>query len=154
MDSNIPNIPNITLRSELHAPFNLEAIVIEEDTAMVLSADSSVSIHDEHPIRLMTTLIDQKPEQPGSIVIRGKSPYRLYAIVHDFEQTPSFQSEWVTSAIDNALLKCSELEIANLAMQTLGSTYGRQSAPEFMDLLTIHIRELDITLPKNILILD
>ena len=146
--------PDITLRSDLKAPFDFQALVIEEDTARVLSADTSIRIYDEHPVRLMTSLLDQKPESPGTIVTRGTSPYCFYAIVHDFDQYPSFKEDWVSSAINLALEKCAELRIQHLAMQVLGSTYGTQSEGWFIDLLTTHISDQHLEFPRRILILD
>ena len=146
--------PDITLRSDLKAPFDFQALVIEEDTARVLSADTSIRIYDEHPVRLMTSLLDQKPESPGTIVTRGTSPYYFYAIVHDFDQYPSFKEDWVSSAINLALEKCAELRIQSLAMQVLGSTYGTQSESWFIDLLTMEISDQQIEFPRRILILD
>lgn len=149
-----PIFPDIILRSDLKAPFDIQAVVIEEDTAMVLSADTNIRIYDEHPIRLMTSLLDHKPEPPGTIVIKGMSPYCFYAIVHDFDQNPSFREDWVISAIDVALLKCADLGIQVLAMQTLGSTYGTQPDGWFLGLLRKCLTNQYIEFPRQILILN
>jgi hypothetical protein len=146
--------PEIILRSDLKAPFDIQALLIEEDTAMILSADTNVQIYDEHPIRLMTSLLDHKPESPGSIVTRGESPYCFYAIVHDFDQYPSFKEDWVSSAIELALGKCADLRIQSLAMQVLGSTYGTQPEGWFLDLLTNHIGDQQFEFPNRILVLN
>lgn len=146
--------PDIILRSELKAPFDIQAVVIEEDTAMVLSADTTIRIYDEHPIRLMTSLLDQPPELPGTIVTRGRSPYCFYAIVHDFDQDPSFREDWVASAIELALGKCVDLGIQGLATQMLGSTYGTQPADRFLDLVTKHLSNQRLEFPRQVLILD
>jgi len=146
--------PDIILRSNLTAPFDMQAIVVEEDTSMILSADTNIQIHDEHPIRLMTSLVDHKPELPGTVVVHGKSPYYFYAIVHDFDQYPSFQERWVNSSIDMVMQKSAELRIHRLAMQMLGSIYGSQPENRFMDYLTRRILEQHIEFPKQILVLD
>jgi hypothetical protein len=146
--------PNIILRSDLKVPFDLEAIVVEEDTGMILSADTNIRTYDEHPIRLMTSLLDQKSETPGNIVTRGESPFLFYAIVHDFDQYPSFKEDWVSSAIALALEKCSPMRVQSLAMQVLGATYGTRSESWFLDLLTNHVRNHHDDFPARILVLN
>jgi len=146
--------PTIILRSDLRAPFDIQALVIEEDTAMILSADTKIRIYDEHPVRLMTSLLNHKPETPGTIVTRGTSPYCFYAIVHDFDQYPSLKEDWVSSAVELALAKCADLRIQNLAMQVLGSTYGTQSEAWFLDLVTRYVSDQHLEFPRRILILD
>ena len=146
--------PDIILRSDLKAPLDIHAVVIEEDTAMVLSADTNIRFSAEHTIRLMTSLLEHKPEMPGTIVTRGKSPYCFYAIVHDFDQNPSFRADWVASAVDMALRKCADLAIQGLAMQMLGSVYGTQSESWFLDHLTKRLSNQHIDFPRRILVLN
>lgn len=106
------------------APFPVEAVIVEEDTGLVLSADTELHTCDEHPIRLMMALWEFVPERPGGVVLKGRNPYRLFAIVHDFDQEPSCRKEWVTGALDAGLAECRRLRVRAIATQVLGGRYG------------------------------
>jgi hypothetical protein len=46
-------------------PMQVNAMVFEEDTWLVMSASPAVCEPDIHPIRLMTDVIDAEPEPAG-----------------------------------------------------------------------------------------
>ena len=102
----------------------VEALVFEEDTGLVLSADLQLKVYDEHPIRLMTSLLEMESQVPGSVLVKGKNPYRMFAIVHDLDQVESCQEAWITSAVEQTLAICDELGIGSIAMQMLGTRHG------------------------------
>ena len=80
------------------------AVVLEDDTAMVLGARRDIIRPvDDHPIRIMTSLYEEPPRQPGGLEIRGTRPFLLHALVHDFDQEPSFREEWVREALPRVL---------------------------------------------------
>ena len=64
----------IVAAPENAAPFEVEAIAFEEDTWLVMSADPKICEPQEHPIRLMTDLIETQPEPVGSVLIQDSQP--------------------------------------------------------------------------------
>lgn len=125
-------IADVVLAPGERAPFPVQAVIVEEDTGLVLSANTELRISDEHPIRLMMALWDFEPERPGSVVLKGRNPYRLFAIVHDFDQEPACRNEWVTEALGAALAECSRLRVHSVATQVLGSRHGPISREWFV----------------------
>jgi len=101
----------------------------------VLSADPGVRDPGEHPIRIMTALYDQQPHTPGSIVVQGRSPYRMLAVVHDLDQDPTWREEWVCAALDEVLAESGRRGLRRLAMEPLGAVHGRLARERFMALL-------------------
>ncbi len=107
------------------APFQVQAVALEEDTSLVLSADSK-TIHDsgEHPIRLMSALYAEPRRTPGSVVVKGANPSQFLAIIHDFDQEPSFREDWVWRALGEIFIECDNRKIPALKLAPLGTRYG------------------------------
>ena len=57
-------------------------------------------------------------------MVKGRDPYRSFAIVHDFDQEPVCRREWVIGALKATLECCEQLRIGSLGMQVLGSRFG------------------------------
>ncbi|UCF56702.1 MAG: hypothetical protein JSW15_11625, partial [Deltaproteobacteria bacterium] len=67
-------------------PFKVDAVAVEEDTFLVMSADRRVRDLKEPLMKVMTRVIETQPKTPGSVLVRGKSPLRFLAIVHDLNE--------------------------------------------------------------------
>ena len=106
-------------------PFPVEALVFEEDTALVLSADRDIRDIDDHPIRVMTSLYDFEEQAIGDVLVCARNPYRFLAVVHDFDREPSCQEAWIEITLSKILRLCRELEIESLGLQMLGTRFGR-----------------------------
>jgi hypothetical protein len=117
-------------------PFAVDALLLEQDTALVLGADPKPRVCDEHPIRIMTDLLEFQEKAVGSIIITGQRPYRLYAIVHDFGQEPSTRDEWIGAALETGIDRCLQLKIRSLGTHMLGSHYSSRDPNWFCCRLT------------------
>ena len=117
------------------APFPIQAIAVEEDTSLVLSADIEVRDPRQHPIRLMTELYNDPQRLPGSIVVKNTCPTYLLAIVHDFDQQPSWQAAWIVSCLENIFEICAQRQISALGLEPLGTKHGRLGENTFLQLL-------------------
>lgn len=117
------------------APFAVQAMVFEEDTSLVLSADPQVRDPGEHPVRIMTSLFDHRPEVPGRVLVRGREPYRVLAIVHDLGEEPTWREEWIVAALEGVLSVCIRLRIEAIGLDPLGSRHGRLPLSRFRELL-------------------
>jgi hypothetical protein len=117
-------------------PFDVQAIALEEDTSLVLSASATIREDPrEHPIRIMTALYDHVVHEPGEIIIKGRNPYRFLAIVHDLDQEPSWREVWVSQALAETLRLCDVMGITALGLEPLGAKHGRLPLARFRELL-------------------
>lgn len=126
---------NIVAAPEDRPPFQVDAVAFEEDTLLVLSADPKVREAHEPLMRVMTRVIETRPETPGSVLVKNKDPLRLLAIVHDFNQDPSWREEWVTSALDSIFRKVEIRKLRSIAIPLLGTLHGSLEKQRFVVLL-------------------
>lgn len=113
-------------------PFDPEIQVVEEDTWQVLSADNVAHEVDEHPIRLMTALIDQQPLAIGQ-VLKGRKCWRL--VTTDFDQQISCRTEWIQLALNNLFSELQLQSISSLAMALPGVEHGYVQTADSVALL-------------------
>ncbi len=116
-------------------PFDVEGLAFEEDTWLVMSAEPKASEPQEHPIRLMTSLIEAKPERLGSVLIQGNHPLRFLAVVHDVNQEPTWKEEWIESALREILRKAEQRKLQAIGLPLLGTLHGRLENLRFAFLL-------------------
>ena len=102
---------------------------------MILSTEARVQSLDEHPIRVMTALIDDPVHAPGTVLNRGGVPLRLFAVVHDLEQEPSTCDAWIQRALDGVLGFCADNRVVALGLDPLGAVHGKYSAQAFYEML-------------------
>jgi hypothetical protein len=112
---------HVTPASRSHPPFPITIQVHAEDTWRILSADIGLKETSEHPIRISTDLIEDRPEVPGSILIQGT---RWLAIVYDLDQQPICRDEWISQALEKLLLMAAERSIPSLRLPLLGTEHG------------------------------
>jgi O-acetyl-ADP-ribose deacetylase (regulator of RNase III) len=123
----------------------VDAVAAEEDTFLVLSADPVVRDPKEHPVRLMTRVIETQAEAPGSVIVKGGSPLRLLAIVHDLSQEPSWREEWIASALDAIFREAESRKLQSIALPLIGTKHGSLEKRRFVVLLR---HALERTLPR------
>lgn len=137
-------VVHVVMASREQPPFAVDAIVVEEDTYLVLSADPRVGEpHPEHPIRVMTSLLEVEPKAPGTIVVRDRSPVEFAAIVHDLDQEPSWREEWIVSSLDRALAEAERRKLRSLGLEMLGAIHGKIERPRFLQLLRQALQRCD-----------
>lgn len=115
----------VQLAPENLPPFQINAVIEEQDTALILSPAKKIVLADPRPAWYLSNMLEyQKLLQPGDVIERPGSPTRLLAIVHDFDVTPSQKSAWIKLALDNVFIKCKEGRIQAIKLPILGSVYG------------------------------
>lgn len=147
----------IVAAPEDEPPFAVDAVAAEEDTFLVLSAEPVVREPNTHPIRLWTQAIEIHPEEPGSVLVRGKNPLCLLAIVHDLNQEPSWREEWVASALDRIFRESERRKFGSLALPFLGTRHGSLEKQRFPLLLRralerascSHLKRLWLVIPDG-----
>ena len=125
----------IVVAPEHAEPFPVDAVIVEEDTHLVLGAPVRLRDESAHPIRLMTALRDIEPHRAGEVVVHSGPPARLLAIVHDLEQEPFFREEWLVSALDGIFYQAGKLGSRSLQLPLLGCHYGGLRPARFAALL-------------------
>ena len=105
-------------------PFPVDAVVAEEDTYLVLSAETDLRIPAEHPLRVMTAAHELEPAEPGTVVVRSGEPLRLLAVVHDLSRDPSCEEDWVLAALEEIFLQTERLRLESIALPLLGAVQG------------------------------
>lgn len=120
---------------EDHPPFPVEAVVLEEDTYLVLSAGWDRIESDDHPVVILTEAFEAKPEEPGSVVVTEDSPLRFLAVVYDFDQEPFWREEWVERAIEGIFREAERRRLQTIALPFLGTKHGSLGKERFLLLL-------------------
>lgn len=95
----------------------------------------------------MTQVIETQPEPPGSILVKGKYPFRFLAIVHDLNREPSWKEEWISSAINKIFLETERRRLKSIALPLLGNLYGSLDQKRFIELLRMALLEFS---PANL----
>jgi len=117
------------------APFDVEAVVYEDDTQMVLGSDPLVREVNIPPSELVEQVARAKPRLPGTIVVKDGPPLCFHAIVHDLQLEPSWREEWISSALAGVFDEANALGVGSLALPVLGSLYGQLDPARFCELL-------------------
>jgi len=116
-------------------PFPVEAVVLEEDTYLVLSAGWDRIESDDHPVVILTEALEAQPEEPGSVVVCEDSPLRFQAVVYDLNQEPSWREEWVERALEGIFREAEQRRLRTIALPFLGTKHGSLEKERFLLLL-------------------
>ena len=116
-------------------PSVVDAVVEEEDTYLVLSADPEVREPEVARLRAFHEAYTAEPAEPGSVVVRDGAPMRLLAVVHDLSQDPSWREEWVAAALGAVIAEADSRKVRTLAMPPLGRVHGSLPRERFVMLL-------------------
>jgi len=108
-------------------------------------------------MRVMTRVIETHPQTPGSVLVKGKRPLRLLAIVHDLNQDPSWREEWIANALDRILAEAETRRLRSIALPFLGTLHGSLEKQRFVVLLrdalernpAIHLERLWLVVPDG-----
>jgi hypothetical protein len=116
-------------------PFSVDAVAVEQDTALVLDEEPLLYAPSSRLSDLSTEMEHFSEPLPGSVVVQRGRPKRLYAIIHDLEQEPTWRSEWILSALGNLLRQAEQQSLRALALPLLGCRFGQLEPWRFIDLL-------------------
>jgi hypothetical protein len=127
--------PGIEVVVAPERPRAADAVVEEEDTYLVLSADPEVREPPVARLRAFHEAYTAEPAEPGSVVVRDGAPTRLLAVVHDLSQDPSWREEWVAAALRAVIAEADSRKVRTLAMPPLGRVHGSLPRERFVVLL-------------------
>ena len=138
-------------------PVPVNAVALEEDTFLVLSAETSVREPKESLMKVMTKVIETLPETPGSVLVKDNRPVRMLAIVHDLNREPTWKEEWVESALRGIFQEMETRRLTSLALPFIGTLHGRLGKERFIRILREvlegmefkHLRTLWLVVPSK-----
>jgi hypothetical protein len=131
-------------------PFKVDAVAVEEDTFLVMSADRKVHDPKEPLIRIMTRVIETQPKEPGSVFVKGGSPLRFLAIVHDLNEEPTWREDWIESALYTIFRETERRELSSIALPFLGTLHGNLDKERFLVLLRSALEKIPVTHLKRL----
>jgi len=126
-------------------PFKVAAMAFEEDTFLVMSAEQVVRAPRESLMKVMTRVIETRPEIPGTVLVRGKRPLRLLAVVHDLNQEPSWREEWIADCLERIFAEAESRRLRSIALPFLGTIHGRLETGRFVELLGHALNQTALT---------
>lgn len=136
---------------ENEPPFMVDAVVFEEDTFLIMTPPiNNIIFREEHPIRMMTKLIETKPYEPGTVIVNRGQPLKILAIVHDVDQDPTWRDEWVEGAIHGIFRESERRDIRSISMPMLGTVFGKMHTMRFMEILISVITKIMPKRPERI----
>jgi hypothetical protein len=137
---------SIQLAPQERPPFAINAVAVEQDTALVLDEEPVLQLPYQSLKQLGEEMERFIEPVPGSVLVQRGKPRRLYAIVHDLEQEPTWREEWILGALENLLRLADRQHLSAVALPLLGSRFGSLDDEHFIGLLC---RALE-TFPPNI----
>lgn len=123
------------------APFPVAAVALEEDTNLLMSARAEIRAPAESFGELVDDMASFEPAEPGTVVAQGDSPVRLLAIIHDIEQTPTWNEAWIERALSGLLQETERRKLGSLCLPVLGSLHGNMSTSRFASLLRLALEQ-------------
>jgi hypothetical protein len=125
-------------------PFSVDGVALEDDTYNVLSEAPEFREVTEHPVRVMTQAFTVRPSVPGEVILKGGSPFRFLAIIHDLDQNPTWKEEWISTALRAIFREAEALKLQSLALPLIGTRFGSLNPERFMTLLKQVLRQMTL----------
>jgi hypothetical protein len=141
---------DIAAAPENRPPFKVDAVAVEEDTFLVMSADRRVQDPKEPLIKIMTRVIETQPKAPGSVIVRGEFPLRFLAVVHDLNEEPTWREEWIIGALEAIFQEAEHRGLRSIALPFLGTLHGSLDKARFLVLLRSVMQEIPANHLKRI----
>jgi hypothetical protein len=105
-------------------PFSVVAVAEEQDTHLLLSAESEVSDPGESLSMLIKEVQATPPNTPGNVLVRKAKPLRLLAIVHDVDGQPTWREEWIASALCAIVEEVEWRRLESVGIPLIGTRHG------------------------------
>jgi hypothetical protein len=105
-------------------PFEVDAVVYQEDTYGVLAAPVEVQPDADHPVRVFHGAARLEPSPPGSVCVIEEKPLRLHAVVCNLDAEAPCCATWIEQAFGEVLRLAAERRLARIGAEILGAAYG------------------------------
>ena len=131
-------------------PFSVDAIVLEDDTQLVLGADPFPKERYEPQEQLLKRALASEAEPPGTVLVREDVPLRFLAVVHDLELDPSWREGWIASALLETLREAEGRRLRSIALPMIGTLHGTLEPGRFTELLKTELEEMWLENLENV----
>ncbi len=145
-----PPIHIVASPAESGPPFPVDAIVLEDDTYHVLSAEPRARAVYGPLGALLSEASQIEPKAPGNVVVRRGSPLCFLAVVHDLDQEPTCREDWVIHALASVFNQAEHRKLESIALPFLGIEHGAVDEFRFTELLDLVIRDSGLEHLKSI----
>lgn len=98
-------------------------VVFEEDTYRVMSASPRIAGLPETTGESLDEVAAFTPHDLGDLIVSGN---RCFAIVHDFDNDPSFDRDAADRALEHLARLAVERGVQSVAIQALGRSAGEE----------------------------
>lgn len=115
-------------------PFRVEAIVIEDDTYNVLSANPEFQASRTTIREAMAGLEQIEPHPLGAIVVKPGRPLIFQAIVHDLSRDQSCSEASVRRALAAVFVEAERRALQSVALAPIGTRYRSLDEARFLGL--------------------
>jgi len=132
------------------APFPVQAVVEEQDTALILDLEPVLRPPQQSYPALVSAMRQQRPRRPGDVIVRRGRPLQLLAVVHDLDEEPGCRAEWIEPALTGILQRCVRYRIRSMALPLLGSVHGRFNGMHFVRLLRTALARHALPYPERL----
>lgn len=163
-DFDLPlSINGVTLRlcaMERRLP-RVQAQVVEQDSGLLLDEATPLNLTPEGDNKPAELLLQEEFDYPvGTVLPKRGQPLRLYTVIHNLNQRPSWSEAGIELALDNLFALLPLLGIGSLAMPALAHRHGRLPVEAFLTLLSDYLAhhtlpwsgELWLLLPRDTLL--
>jgi hypothetical protein len=124
------------------SPFNVSALVEEQDTDRVLGECTEIRDHGDKPVWYLANKLSSAPQKKtGGVIVRGQQPFVFQAIIHNLSEDPSWRREWIAETLDNIFTLTKEKNIPSIKLPALGNVHGRFGLENFIILFTEKLGE-------------
>jgi len=130
---------------DLQQPQECDAVVIEQDTFLLLGVDPVLEETATDIRTLAYEIEQQEPLTPGSVLVSRGKPLQLTAIVYDIEHEPMCDVAWIDIALTHILNEIQQRELNSVCMPMLGIEHGRISPKHFLKILDSTLQQQTIT---------
>lgn len=147
---NLAGIEVAVAHSKL-SPFNISAVVEEQDTDRVLGECTEIRDPGDKPVWYLANKLSSEPQKKtGCVVVCGQHPFTLQAIVHDLDEDPSWSHDRIAEALHNIFSLTIEKNISSIQLPMLGNIHGRFGLENFIALLAEKLDEFVNTKGKTL----
>ncbi len=139
-------VNGITMRLsplERRLPSAVEALVVEQDTALLLDDSQPLRLELETSLTPSEILLAEEDIDyaMGTVIRKTGSPIRLLTVIHDLNQDPSWSEAGIEHALRTLFVLLPQLGIGSLALPALAHRHGGWPVAQFLTLLCDYLAQ-------------